>query len=293
MSGIAGALAQVTGTVAQVSALANGVSGLAGAINGIATGTYAAVLSGLGAWANGMQIASWRGLPFAVRESTIHKGRRTAKHVYPYRDSIWVEDLGRGVRRYAFRGFLVGDDVLQQSEAMQTAIEAPGPGTLVHPALGPLTCAVGHDIAFRQTERGRVIEVEFEFIETASSLFPSLVQSTQAAVQTSATGAFAAIASDFQNDVAAPLAEGSQVVTSAAETVAGWAATATRVMGDASLIAHAVSGLSGNWGRYNSASMTLLQPATASIASLLAGVTTARTAVTAAADAAQTLAGAL
>lgn len=295
MSGFINGLAQVSGAIGQVSALARGVSGLAGAIGnfGASPAAYGAALANLGPWAAGLQVASWRGLPFAVRDSSIRKGRRTAEHVYPFRDSIWVEDLGRGVRRYSFRGFLVGDDVLQQSEAMQAAIEAPGPGTLVHPELGARTCAVGREIAFRRSERGRMVEVEFEFVETAPILYPSLVLSTQAQVRTRASTLLDQIGQDFQNDVVAPLQQGAQVVDGAIRTVAPFVSSAVALAGDASLIAHSVSGLAGNWGRYNSASMTLLQPATASIATLLSGVTTARTVVSTASSALQTLGGIL
>lgn len=279
-------------SVAGIAGIASSVSGLASSISNLASGNYAAVLSGLGPWAFSMQAASWRGLPFAVRESTIRKGRRTAEHVYPFRDSVWIEDLGRGVRQYAFRGFLVGDDVLQQSTAMQAAAEAFGPGTLVHPTLGTLNCSVV-EFAVRQTTEGRTVEIEFTFIETAASLYPSLVNPTQAGVATASTGAFGAIAADFQNDVAKPLAEGAQVVAGAVSTVNKWVGTATSVAGDAALLVHAVAGLTGNYGRYNSASMTLQQPTAASIGTLLAGVTTARTAISVAASAAQTLAAAL
>lgn len=282
MSGILGGLAAFTGTV-------QGVNGLVGAISNLASGNYASIISGLGPWAAGLQVASFRGIPFAVHESSVRKGRRNAVHTYPFRDEIWVEDLGRGVRRYGFRGFLVGDDVFLQSSSMQAAAEQPGPGTLVHPSLGSLTCSVAEFTARESAEHGRVVELEFDFLESASSLYPALVQSTQQGTKSAASNAWSAISSDWQTNVAQPLAQGAQVVNAATQTVTKWTSSAMLVAGDASLLVHSVSGLAGNQGRYNSASMTLLQPTTATVPSLLAGVTTARTAVTAAAGAAQLL----
>lgn len=293
---MSGALTQFTRAVTQGAQTVNAVAGVAGAVGSLVSGNpsgqYGFALASLGVWAAGMQVASWRGLPFAVHESVIRKGRRTAVHIYPYRDQIWVEDLGRGVRQYGFHGFLVGDDVLVQSAAMQDAVERPGPGTLVHPALGSLTCSV-IDFAVRQTEEGRVVELEFRFLETAAVLYPGIVQSTQNAVKTQATTTFGKIAQDFQNDIVEPLQHGAQVVEGAVQTVTPFVQTAVSLAGDASLVARSVSGLVGNYGRYNSAGMTFLQSTTADVSTLLAAVTTARSVVSGAAGAAKTLAGLL
>lgn len=289
MSGFFGDLSKAAGAVSSVSGVVGQVSGLATSLGDLASGNFTAALSKLGPWASGLRQASWRGKTFAVHESRIRKGRRVSVHVYPFRDDVWVEDLGRGVRKFGFRAFLIGDDVLQQSAAMQQAVEQPGPGTLIHPSLGSLNCSVIEFSARESAERGRVVELEFEFIETAKPLYPSLVQSTQAGVKAAASGTWAALASDFQNDVVKPLQEGAQVVEKATQTVAKWTGVATHLAGDASMMVRSVSGLVGNFGRYSSAGMTLLQSSSATVSSLLSGVTTARTAVSEAADAAQSL----
>src|SRR5262249_16599750 len=56
---------------------------------------------------------SWRGVGFVMDVGQTTTGRRIAIHEYPYRDSIWAEDLGKLPRRFSFQAFLTGDDVYQ------------------------------------------------------------------------------------------------------------------------------------------------------------------------------------
>jgi prophage DNA circulation protein len=177
-------------------------AGLPPAVPGVGLINLAAQLLGfnpanLGPWAAGLQPAAWRGVPFAVRESAIVRGRRVVVHEYPYRDTVYVEDLGRGMRRYRFRGFLVGDDVYWQRSAFLAMAEVPGPGLLVHPSLGPIQaslvgCAVGE-----ASERGRLVELDLEFIESGTLIFPALLVATQNNVLGLSAGALAGVQSSF------------------------------------------------------------------------------------------------
>ncbi|MBE8595340.1 DNA circularization N-terminal domain-containing protein [Xenorhabdus sp. BG5] len=55
-------------------------------------------------WAEHLRPASFRGVPFAVISGESVFGRRQAVHEYPYRDTAWIEDLGRATRRITLRG---------------------------------------------------------------------------------------------------------------------------------------------------------------------------------------------
>jgi len=294
---MSGAFGRVASTAANVvggvTGTAQGLSRLANGVSNILSGNYAALLSGFGPWAQGMQEAKWRGLSFAVRESTIHKGRRQAEHEYPYRDTIWVEDLGRGKRRYSFEGFLVGDNVLAQSKAMQDAVEQLGTGTLIHPTLGSLNCAVTEFQARQSAKQGRVVELRFTFTESVPSVYPAQGQSTKNNVTTKSKSLLSTIASDFQKYVAGPLAKGAAVIESAVSTVGTWAGMAFSLVGDARMIAGSVKGLIGNFGIFSSGGLTVSQPVTATVSSLLAASTTRRTAVQTASAAANAAAAAM
>lgn len=277
----------------QVGSLANNVGNLASLFLNITTGGYG-IVGDLGEWADTLQPASWRGCGFAVFESITNGGRRTALHEYPYRDDVWIEDLGRAPRAFSFRAFIVGDDVYDQRDAMRAALEQPGPGVLTHPSLGNLTCSLTPPFAMREVwDSGRVVELEFTFIETAQPLYPSTVSSTQSAVGTSADGALSAISSDFNNTIVPALANGAEVVEKGVATTERWAGLAEQLAGSASLLVHSVAGLQGNFGRYNMGALGILQPATATVGTLLDGVIAARTAVSVASEVATALAGVL
>jgi prophage DNA circulation protein len=157
----------------------------------------------LGPWAANLQAASWRGIPFQVTESTVIRGRRNTLHEYPYRDTVWVEDLGRGTRRYAFRGFLVGDDVFAQRQALLAANETAGTGVLVHPSLGSITVSLTQFASSESAQRGRVVDLNFEFVENAGIvLFPTAAASTQQQTSTAANNSLSAVTSDFTGQLA-------------------------------------------------------------------------------------------
>ena len=45
-----------------------------------------------------------------------------AVHEYPYRDTVWVEDLGRSARKFTLRGFLdTGQSGVQRGGCVQSA----------------------------------------------------------------------------------------------------------------------------------------------------------------------------
>jgi len=162
---------------------------------------FQSFVAGLGFWSWRLQQASWRGVPFAVKEAVVVRGRRTALHEYPDRDTVYVEDLGRGTRSYTFRGFLVGDDVYDQRDAMLDAAEIPGLGTLMHPSLGTIyanliECSIGE-----RAEAGRMVEIAFRFIEGGAVIFPAAVSSTQNVTKTAANNAGAAVAADASSKV--------------------------------------------------------------------------------------------
>ena len=230
--------------------------------------------AGLGPWASARLPASWRGVPFKVRESEIKRGRRQAVHEYPFRDDIWVEDLGRAPRTTALRGFLVGDDVDQQFRAMLAANEQPGPGTLVHPALGSLTVSLVDFAARDEVERGRVWQLEFVFVHGSERGAASTTIDGQSAAATASGNLTAAAGDSFASvgdAVAAPGAPGTltgalsglrqvgasaitdaqQVVRGVQQTVGGFVGTVNGLARDVSAVGNSVTGLAGNFGRFS------------------------------------------
>lgn len=222
----------------------------------------------LGPWADARLTASWRGIPFVVRESAIKRGRRQAVHEYVMRDDVWVEDLGRGTQITSFRGFIVGDAVDALLQALILAAETPGPGVMVHPALGPMVGNVVEFDARDSAERGRVWELDFVFISATAREFPGAEADTQGDVDDAADEAEEAVDDDFGEeggffqdlldgvgsavqavgDVAAAAAQAAEGVL---DTVGEFVGLAQQVVGDAQMLGNAAVGIVGNYGRFS------------------------------------------
>lgn len=131
--------------------------------------------------------ATFRDVPFRVGVSDLGAGRRNQVHEYPQRDKPYVEDLGRATRELEFTGVLVGEDYVEQANALLRALETPGPGTLVHPWLGEMQVSL--------KDRGRIsfdaglgkASIQLSFVEQGELEFPAAVTSTQQASRKAAS----------------------------------------------------------------------------------------------------------
>ncbi|MED8996284.1 DNA circularization N-terminal domain-containing protein [Escherichia coli] len=137
-------------------------------------------------WRDHIHQASFRGVPFGVIQGDGYFGRRVAIHEYPFRDTVWVEDLGRSARRFTLRGFLVQDslvysagDVFAQRDSLIAACESGESGLLVHPTLGEMTVYVpdGGLRIEEGVESGRVFVFSLAFVEAGEKAF-SILTST-------------------------------------------------------------------------------------------------------------------
>lgn len=122
-------------------------------------------------WQEHIHAASFRGVPFAVVSGDGTFGRRVAVHEYPFRDSVYIEDLGRSTRRFTIQGFLLQEsllyqagDVFTQRESLIAACEQNGSATLVHPTLGELSVYISD--GGLQIKEGVESERTFEFTLT-------------------------------------------------------------------------------------------------------------------------------
>jgi prophage DNA circulation protein len=201
-------------------------------------------------WMDTLRPASYRGISFGVFGGESHFGRRNAVHEYPYRDTAWVEDLGRQARRIVMGGFLVGDDVIAQRERMIAACEAAGDGELVHPTLGRLTVSLLDFSTVERWDQGRVFELNFVFIEAGRRTFPSVETSTADAVKAECNITDAATGADYAKGTVDAIKNGAAVVKQAVSTAAAWANKAQKLANDATNLYNMVGRLKGNNGRF-------------------------------------------
>lgn len=228
-----------------------------------------------GEWWQQLQPGSWRGVGFVLDAGQTGAGRRVAIHEYPYRDDVWVEDLGKLPRRFSVQAFLVGDDVYSQRDAMLSAVEQSGTGTLVHPTLGSISCVLMEFSVTDRRERGRFVELQFSFILAGDVQYPSTSIATGDAI----TSACSALNSAAKGDLGSALSSIGNVASSAISGVSQFTGMAVSAVNDASRVVGAVRGLQGTFGRFSNGSLSTLQSANATVSGLLSAATTTRTAV--------------
>jgi prophage DNA circulation protein len=227
-------------------------------------------------WWEQLQPGSWRGVGFVMDAAQTLTGRRTALHEYPYRDEVWVEDLGRLPRRFAFQAFLVGDDCYQQRDRMIQACEQAGSGTLVHPTMGSVECVLMGFNSTDRRERGRMVEISFQFIMSGDLTFPNAAQATGEQVNARADALYQGSSYDLQHAVA----DVPSVPNASIGSVSNFAAQSQATTYDATRFINSVNGLHGYNGRYASGRrQTLLSP-TDTVQSALARSVTTGAAVT-------------
>jgi len=192
-------------------------------------------------------------------------GRRVAVHEYPYRDTVWPEDLGKLPRRYQVAAFLVGDDCYQQKAAMIAACEQAGAGTLVHPILGSLQVVLIDFTTTDRRDRGRYVEVEFDFIDAGATLLPSTTMATGQGVANAASALNNASAVSLSNSLAGL----SPVPTAPTQFINNFANLAVNAVNDPARALSAVVGLPGLYGRYATGRLSTLQPAGTTVADAL------------------------
>ncbi len=86
----------------------------------------------------GLLPASYRGIPFFVPDTSTKVGRRVVESLFPGIDPAAYDDFGIAPQEIEIEGLIVSDGYIAEAHALKAAFETPGPGTLIHPWLGPI-----------------------------------------------------------------------------------------------------------------------------------------------------------
>jgi prophage DNA circulation protein len=150
------------------------------------------------AWRERLLSASFRGVPFFVERSEYEGGRKVVAFDYPQRDTPFVEDLGRRGRIFPTDAYVIGDDYFTDRDALTSALEQAGPGTLIHPYHGSRLVIPGVFRISETVEEGRMARFSIEFLETEAKPFsPSIVSAPGARVGVSSARALTAVQNAF------------------------------------------------------------------------------------------------
>jgi prophage DNA circulation protein len=243
-----------------LSNIVTAATNVAGSVGGIANSvSRLASLFGpaAGSWASALKTAQYGTVKFLYEDVETAAGRRTSIHTYPYRDEVWVEDLGKKPRQFEIRGFLVENDLVTKSQGVTAErdrllklCEGSAPQTLIHPTLGTqknVTC-LSLELNDRR-DLGMVIEFRMSLIITGQRLYPTPTVATQQNVAANAQKSWLATALDFAKSVASAIQLGAAMVQAAVSTAVGFVQFALNVVNDVKSIVNQVSSLAGNFGR--------------------------------------------
>lgn len=119
-------------------------------------------------WRDRMRVASFRGVEFKVETAAKIGGRRGVNHQFPKRDTPSDEDLGRLSGRWSVSGYVIGADYDDQAHRLEDALNAEGPGLLIHPQMGEMSvrCETYSRLE-RKTEGGQAV-FEMTFVEAGT-----------------------------------------------------------------------------------------------------------------------------
>ncbi len=129
-------------------------------------------------WRDRLRPAFFRAVPFHVDENEIAGGRRLAPHEYPKRNSGYTEDMGRRMRAYRVRGYLIGANY------------------------DLVVCANFSSVETK--DEGGYATFDMDFLEAGSPVTAAVATDTAAAVTSAAEGAKASVADSPMAGVIAP-----------------------------------------------------------------------------------------
>ncbi|VWC79133.1 multidrug DMT transporter [Burkholderia aenigmatica] len=228
-----------------------------GSIGGLASaaGNLGSLLTG--DWFSNLQPASFGGVPFGVFEIRNTTGRQQAIHTYPFRDDVWVEDLGLKPRAFEVIGFLLENDlktrrgsVIDQRDALFFVCESPETATLVHPTFGTVNDVACLSVeAIERLDLGAVFEIRLTLIVSGPRKFPTTQVSTEDDSANKAAVLKEKSPLDYAKDIATDIRNGAAVVQKVVSTVVGWYQLGVTAVNDVKRVIGAVSTLSGNFGR--------------------------------------------
>jgi prophage DNA circulation protein len=131
----------------------------------------------------GLLPAAWRGQRFWVINAQHSVGRRIQQVLYPGLDLKTHDDAGPLEGPIRISGLVIGDDYVEQAQALHAAFRQAGPATLIHPWRGPIRCVLFRPatIEFDVKElRVARIDAEFDPVGPRASILTSIAAALSA-----------------------------------------------------------------------------------------------------------------
>jgi len=127
-------------------------------------------------WKDNYREGSFRGISFLTQSHQETGGRRKKDREFAKKENGNSEDLGKRLKNFTLEIFVLGDDYFQQRDELIEALEADGPGTLIHPYRGVRKVQAGNYTLTETVTEGRLARFSVEFSEAGELKFPDQVE---------------------------------------------------------------------------------------------------------------------
>lgn len=148
-------------------------------------------------WRDRLQPGSFRGIAFFTEQASGTGGRRVAVHEYPLQEEHNAEDLGKAAGSQRLQVYVLGDDYDKLRDQLIDALDAPGPGTLVHPYRGTQRVQIQTYDWSIYTRKGGYCSFTIEYVTAGKRLYPVASTANATALQTGCTSAATTMQSSF------------------------------------------------------------------------------------------------
>lgn len=184
-------------------------------------------------WKDKLVPASFRNEAFFVPSIEQSGGRRSVIHVFPGREVGYTEDMGKTPRKFSVEGYVIGKDYFSARDKLLNALEAPGPGKLVHPYFGEIEVQAGAYTLREMQDEGGMARFTMSFDDAGSVAYPSAAEDTTAEVGDKRGKSLAGSKSAFEKiyDIAAAPYAVTQSALRAADKVFETVGKARRIIG--------------------------------------------------------------
>ncbi|QDL55938.1 DNA circularization protein [Rhodoferax aquaticus] len=133
-------------------------------------------------WIDQLLRAKFRDVYFQVDSIEHQAGYNLVVREYPFQDLPTVFRMGQGAEEIKFSAYVIGDDYMEQRDALRAALDAPGSGDLVHPTAGTMSVFVSAKYSIKEnpTAEGGMARFDLTFVRGEVRRYPRGVANTQA-----------------------------------------------------------------------------------------------------------------
>lgn len=151
-------------------------------------------------WLEQLQPAEFRNVPFHVDTIEVTFGDNTVLREYPFQDLPTVFRMGEGVEEIKFSAYVIGDDYIEQREALRKVLT--GEGVLIHPTAGAIRVYVHGKPTIKEspTAEGGMARFDLTFVRAEARRYPVGVANTESQATEAALDASQAAQDQFKLD---------------------------------------------------------------------------------------------